>query len=136
MKNILLYDGECGICDSSVQFVLRHDTHEKIYFAPLQSKTGEKLLSEYHLNSQSLDSVVFISDNNESYIEAEAVLKILATIGGVWQLFAFLGKLIPAFLRKKMYRWVARNRHRLQTKKTCSLPNSSQNNRFIDFIET
>src|ERR1044071_1912288 len=36
----LYYDGECGLCDQFVQFVLRHDHRGYFQFATLQSAAG------------------------------------------------------------------------------------------------
>ena len=36
-KNILLFDGECIMCDGTVKFILERDPEAKISFAPLQS---------------------------------------------------------------------------------------------------
>ena len=34
---ILLFDGECGFCNKSIQFILKHESKPKLKFAALQS---------------------------------------------------------------------------------------------------
>ena len=40
-RNLVLYDGECGLCDRAVQFLLRHDKKGAHAFAPLQGDTAK-----------------------------------------------------------------------------------------------
>ena len=45
-KAIILFDGVCNLCNSSVNFVIRHDKKNHFLFAPLQSEIGKKILVE------------------------------------------------------------------------------------------
>ena len=36
-SKILFYDGDCGFCNKSVQFVLKYENRSEIYFSALQS---------------------------------------------------------------------------------------------------
>ncbi|HQO31884.1 MAG TPA: DCC1-like thiol-disulfide oxidoreductase family protein, partial [Chitinophagales bacterium] len=37
---VVLFDGVCNFCESSVQFILRHDKTGSLRFASLQSEIG------------------------------------------------------------------------------------------------
>nr|WP_321538574.1 DUF393 domain-containing protein [Flavobacterium piscinae] len=41
-KKIILFDGVCNLCDSSVQFIIKHDKKDIFRFVALQSELGEK----------------------------------------------------------------------------------------------
>ena len=41
MTPIVLFDGDCHFCNSSVQFIIKHDHKGIYYFAPLQSKRAQ-----------------------------------------------------------------------------------------------
>ncbi len=43
-KKIILFDGLCNLCDSSVQFILKHDDKDVFRFVSIQSELGFKLL--------------------------------------------------------------------------------------------
>jgi hypothetical protein len=43
---VVLFDGECTICNSSVDFLLRHDRDERFIFATQQSASGKQLLND------------------------------------------------------------------------------------------
>src|SRR5207244_5401306 len=62
----LYYDGECGLCDRFVQFVLRHDPRGHFQFATLQSESGRQVLSRVGLPENDLRTVVLVEDGNRS----------------------------------------------------------------------
>ena len=57
---VILFDGICHLCASSVQFVIRRDPQQRFRFARLQSKVAHRLLAEYHASDNDLDSVILI----------------------------------------------------------------------------
>jgi predicted DCC family thiol-disulfide oxidoreductase YuxK len=118
----ILYDGECGLCDKWVQFVLRHD-HRRIFrFAPLQSQTGKDLLRDAGKPESDLSSMVLIIDR-KAYFRSTGALMILRQLGGFRSLLGIFG-FIPAGLRDAIYSLVAANRHRWFPKASdsCQLP--------------
>jgi predicted DCC family thiol-disulfide oxidoreductase YuxK len=63
---------------------------------------------------------------------SDAVLRAVRELGGVWQVFAAIARVVPRGLRDLLYRFVARNRYRVFGKyETCMLPDPSQQNRFL-----
>ncbi len=48
--DILLFDGVCNLCNSSLNFIIRHDKKNQFKFAALQSDIGKKLVDEYFSN--------------------------------------------------------------------------------------
>jgi hypothetical protein len=43
---IIFYDGVCGLCDRSIQFIMLHDKKKVFRFAALQSEFAAKTLGE------------------------------------------------------------------------------------------
>ncbi len=41
-NHFLLFDGECNLCNSVMQFVIKRDKKAKVKFASLQSDAGKK----------------------------------------------------------------------------------------------
>ena len=37
---IVFYDGDCGLCNRVVQFILRNERNQKLVFCALQSEFG------------------------------------------------------------------------------------------------
>jgi len=121
-RALLLYDGTCGLCDRSVQFVLRRDRRDRFRFAPLQSPAAAALLRELGLDPERLDSVVLIDERGEASRESTAALATAVRLGGLWRLAGML-LWVPRWLRDPVYRFVARRRLRwFGAAEQCLLP--------------
>ncbi|WP_028562179.1 thiol-disulfide oxidoreductase DCC family protein [Paenibacillus pinihumi] len=126
---ILLYDGVCSFCNSSVQFILKRDPHGYFRFAAQQSDTGQKLMKDH--GTEHVDGIVLI-EGNRSYVKTDAVVRICRHLPWPWRLGAAL-VVIPRFAREFAYGIFARNRYRWFGKlDSCMLPTPEQRSRFID----
>ncbi|WP_316928493.1 thiol-disulfide oxidoreductase DCC family protein [Cesiribacter andamanensis] len=109
-RAIVLFDGVCNLCKGAVDFIIRHDAHERFAFASLQSEAGQALLRFYELPTADFDSMVLLKEGR-LYQKSEAALQIAGELGGLWKLFTpFL--LLPRPLRDGLYSVIARNRYR------------------------
>lgn len=127
---ILFYDGSCGLCARSVQWVLRHDHRGLIRFAPLQGQTYAHL--PVPSKPMELDTMV-LHDHDGLHVRSDAALRLLRTIGGGWGLLGVVGRVIPRALRDGLYRLVARNRHRwFGSEDACRLASPQERARFLD----
>jgi predicted DCC family thiol-disulfide oxidoreductase YuxK len=126
---LLVYDGACGFCARSVQFILRHEQRHDLLFVPRDSELGKDLRRQFHL--EAVESMLWIA-NGEAAIESGAVLNAAEYLGGIWSALATLGSLVPAFLRNPAYRFIARNRRRFSSSaNACLLPTPAQRARFL-----
>ena len=126
---IVFFDGVCGLCNRTINTLIRIDRARLLRFSPLQSKAAVNHLPE-HLRSE-LSSIVYVR-GSEVYTRSTAVLTILRDLGGIWYFLSFL-LWIPRPLRDLVYNWVARNRYRWFGKKeTCRLPSTEERALFLD----
>ena len=112
--NVILFDGECNLCDSTVQFIIKRDSAETFKFASLQSNVGQQLVSKYRIPGN-LDSV-FLLQKASYYAKSTAALRICRSLRGAWKLM-YVFVVIPVPLRDMVYDFVARNRYRWFGKK-------------------
>lgn len=126
---IVLYDGVCSFCHSSVQFILQRDRRGYFQFAAQQGEVGRELLKQYGL--QGLEGIVLV-EGGRAYSNSTAVLRICRGLPWPWKLAA--GALIvPRPLRDGIYSFIARNRYRWFGKAdSCMLPSMEQRARFLD----
>jgi len=104
---LLVYDGNCGFCARSVQFILRR----------------------FHL--EAVESMLWIADG-KAETESGAVLNAAKYVGGIWALLGGIGSIVPSPLRNWAYRLIARNRRRLSSgMKSCFVPTLEQRARFL-----
>jgi len=138
---LLLYDGTCGFCAKSIQFVLQRERRRRtLRFASLDSSVGREVRAQYP-ELDRVDSVVWIEADSAArdyrlYVRSEAVFKVLKYLGGIWTAFAVAGAVIPRSLRDWVYDFVARNRHKIIPRgaDSCLLPSPEQRTRFLDTL--
>lgn len=133
---LLLYDGSCGFCARSVQFVLRHESARRtLRFASLQSPTGAEIRSR-HPELADVDSVIWYEGGPREVVlvRSGAVLRVLRYLGGIWSALGVAGAVVPRVARDWAYDFIARHRHELvRGGATCVLPTVEQRPRFVDF---
>lgn len=123
---IIFYDGLCGLCDKSVQFVLANDKAKRFLFCALQSN----LAVEYLGNKHTSQSIVLYYKGNV-YYKSTAALRIAWLLGGFWSMLAMF-LIVPPFIRNLVYDWIARNRYRWFGKyDACKIPTAEIRDRFI-----
>ncbi len=128
-KQIVFFDGVCNLCNGALNWLIDHDPHNHLHFAPLQGETFRVLKNNETL-SDDLSTIVFWSEGR-FFTHSEAVLRTCAALGGVWRL-ARVGLIIPAFLRDILYRFIARNRYRWFGKRdACRLPTPALTAKFL-----
>lgn len=128
---VVVFDGVCRLCSRWVQFLLRHDRHGRIRFAPMQGNAGRALLQQHGLDPDDPLSFLWV-EAGRGYRDSDAILRIVDGFGGGWRLLRVL-RLVPRPLRDACYRLIARNRYRwFGRRDTCLLPDAAQAARFLD----
>ncbi|MGB5237996.1 MAG: DCC1-like thiol-disulfide oxidoreductase family protein [Flavobacteriaceae bacterium] len=130
-KKIVLFDGVCNLCNSSVLFILRRDRKDQFRFAALQSEIGEQFLNERRINSAETDSIILYEPKVAYYTRSTAALKIGKSFGGLWSLLAIL-EWIPRPIRDFFYNLIAKNRYRwFGRKEHCMIPTPELQSKFL-----
>lgn len=137
---ILLYDGECGVCNMSVQWILAHErkpsgTEALLRFAPLQSELGVALKKHAQLDDQ-IDSLIWAQTGGSTplvYIYSSAVVQVLRFVGGPYSVLAGLLWSIPKPLRNLGYRLFAAIRKQVVPEQ-CLIPSPENRKRFLDQV--
>ena len=133
---VLLYDGLCGFCDGTVQFILRHDRRGTLRFATLQGDFARDVIAR-HPELDGVDSLVLLEPNETSraekvYVRSAGALRVARYLGGPWHL-ARATAIVPRFLRDWAYDGFARVRYRVFGRyDSCPIPTPEQRARFID----
>ena len=114
---VLLYDGNCGLCNRVVRILLRADRAGRLHYASLQSEPGQAYLRAQGLPTADFDSLVFVPDWNRPAAEApmlrtSGALAACAEIGGRWRVVSW-ARVLPAALCDGAYKLVARFRYAL-----------------------
>lgn len=132
---VLLYDGACGICNRSVQAILRRDRRGTLRFAALDSDFA-RAVTRRHPDLQDIDSMVFVEHpgrpNERVSVRSAAALKVVGYLGGPFRLL-LAARIIPMGLRDRLYDRFAAARYRLAGRHdSCPLPAPEVRARFLD----
>lgn len=128
-KSLVLFDGYCNLCNSSVQFILKRDPKEHFLFSALSWPTALAIM-ENRPDLKNVDSIL-LYQNEKLYYKSAAALRIAGKLKGFWPLLkVFL--IIPAPIRDLVYDWIAKNRYKWFGKKeTCMIPEKDLGYRFL-----
>lgn len=130
-KKIILFDGVCNLCESSVQFIIKRDKNDVFRYAALQSETGEKLLAERNIDSNEIDSIILIEPNVAYYTKSTAALEIGKNLKGLRTISSIL-LWLPESFRNIVYDFIAKNRYKWYGKKAdCMIPTEELKSKFI-----
>ena len=127
---IVVFDGQCLVCNGSVQFLLRHDSKRALRFAAIQTEAGRALVLAAGLRVDSLETFLFV-DGDRAWRQTAALFRVCHALGGFWRL-AWIGWIVPAPLRDALYGLVARNRFRFfPRQEVCMIPRPEDRSRFL-----
>jgi predicted DCC family thiol-disulfide oxidoreductase YuxK len=136
-QHLLLYDGECGLCDRVVQIVLARDHRRLFHFASLQSAAAAKQLARFGGRPERLDTFVVIERYQEPdaahLTRARAALAVMRALG--WPRVAAVLGWLPGGLLDRMYDFIARHRYRLFGGGVCFVPRPEDRPRFLDHLD-
>jgi len=134
---IILYDGVCGLCNRLVQFVLKHDSHDRFRFASLQTDFATRVLQRHGAAPEVLDTMYVVLDHalpaERLVSRSEAAAVVLRDLGGGWSVLSVALQWLPGWWRNWSYNLVARNRYRIFGKyDSCLIPSEKDRRKFLD----
>jgi len=107
-KDIIIFDGECILCNGVVGWLMKFAPKDLFQFVPFQSPQGQELLKEYGFPTEQLDTVILI-DESGSHTHSDGFLRVVSKIPK-WKRVAALLAFIPRMIRDFIYKTASRNR--------------------------
>ncbi|WP_408004049.1 thiol-disulfide oxidoreductase DCC family protein [Psychroserpens sp.] len=130
-KQLILFDGVCNLCNSSVQYVINHDKQNRFLFAPLQSEIGESIIKDFNIDRSKTDSILLYSEDKGLAIKSTAALKISKHLGFPRNLLSVF-TIVPPFIRNWVYDYIAKNRYKWYGKRDeCMIPTPELKSKFL-----
>ena len=131
-KKLVLFDGVCNLCNSSVQFIIRNDKKQIFLFAPLQGKTGQEIISKFSIDTTKTDSILLYSPQDDISTKSTAALKIAKQLKFPVN-FLVVFMVIPKFLRNWIYDLIARKRYKwFGRQNECMVPSPDIKAKFLE----
>ena len=127
---LMLFDGVCRFCSTSVRLVSRFDRDGVIRFTPIQSTYGRRLAERHGLDPDDPTTFVFF-ERGEARLRSDGALAILARLKAPWRWLA-ASRVLPRRWRDGAYDWLAANRYRLFGRyEACMVPTPRLTARFV-----
>jgi predicted DCC family thiol-disulfide oxidoreductase YuxK len=129
-KSIILFDGVCNLCNSSVNFIIKNDKKQTFLFTSLQSDAAKEILLQFSSKKIDFKSILLIK-NGIIYDKSTAVMLIIKQLSNYYK-FLYGLIIIPAFMRDFVYNFIAKHRYNWFGKEeACMIPSASLKNRFL-----
>jgi len=130
-KKLILFDGVCNLCNSSILYVIKHDKKEQFMFAPLQGEIGQQIIKTYNIDTSKTDSILLYSKENGLKVKSSAALHIAKHLGFPQNLSRVFF-IVPAFIRNWFYDFIAKNRYKWYGKQeACMIPTPELKAKFL-----
>jgi predicted DCC family thiol-disulfide oxidoreductase YuxK len=131
-QSVVLFDGVCNLCESTVRFIIRRDRRAHFRFASLQSEFAQQMMSSFAYADDELSSVLLIT-NGQLYRKSQAGLQIARRLDGAWPLCYYLFFWVPGFIANPVYDFVGKRRYKwFGRKEDCWIPSEDLQQRFLD----
>ncbi len=129
-KSVILFDGVCNLCNTSINFIIRNDKKKHFLFASLQSDAAKEILLQHNSKNIYMNSIILI-ENGIVYEKSTAILKIAIHLPR-WYKILSIFSIIPTFIRDTIYMFISKNRYNWFGKKeSCILPSKELEDRFL-----
>lgn len=135
---LVIYDGVCQLCDTTVKFLISNDPKKIFRFVALQSKAAIPVLDAFGVSrKEALTSILFI-DNHVAYRKSAAALQIAQYLPAPYSWIATCS-CVPSFFRDIVYDFISANRYRIfgeiEEGTSCMRPTQDIKSRFLDADE-
>ncbi|MFN3866001.1 MAG: thiol-disulfide oxidoreductase DCC family protein [Demequina sp.] len=108
---IVVFDGDCGLCNGFVAWLIRHDRERRFLIAGSDGPVGRAALSAIGLPAEVAASTIVVATADGARLRSDAVATVLARLGWPWR--AAVGiRAVPRVLRDGAYSMIAARRPR------------------------
>jgi predicted DCC family thiol-disulfide oxidoreductase YuxK len=132
-QTIIFFDGVCGLCNRTVDFVLSEDRERNFLFSPLQGETFQRI-AQNHPETMNVDSIFVLRckpEGEELLLRGDAIVYILNKLPR-YRWLGWLGYICPAPIRNFLYRLIAATRYPIWGRRdSCRLPTPDEKTRFL-----
>jgi len=130
-KDIVFYDGVCGLCNALVVFLLKYERNNNMSYCSLQSEYAKSFLKDFNVPIN-IETIYYFSEG-KLHKRSDAIKKITRNLKSPFLIISYLLAITPKFLRECFYKVFAKNRYKWFGKKDdCKIPSPKNKKRFLD----
>ena len=116
--DVVIYDGECGICEAHVSKLPWWDCEHRLSYLSLHERQVAERWPQLP-PERLLQEMCIVDTQGREHWGPEAIRYLTRRLRRLWWLFPVLHLPGIMFIWQPLYRWVANNRYRLSGAKIC-----------------
>ena len=121
-KPIVVFDGECALCNGFVAWLIQHDRDAVFLIAGSSGEVGKAVVAAAGLEGALTASTIVVWDGSRGLIRSDAVLAIARQLPWPWRIVSW-GRVVPRAWRDRLYRFIAARRSRVTAEDpACGVP--------------
>lgn len=117
--HVILFDGECNLCNKFVDMIIHYDSDKIFKFHPIQGESGKPFMRRLGRDSEDLSTIIYIRKmypdlfhpKNAVYTKADAILQIAEDLKFSSTVVAVASACFPSIIRNYLYDIVVSNRY-------------------------
>ncbi|WP_291379811.1 DCC1-like thiol-disulfide oxidoreductase family protein, partial [Demequina sp.] len=118
---VVVFDGECGLCNGFVAWLVRHDAHERFLIAGSAGEVGRAVVVRAGLAPAVTKSTLVVWDG-AAHMQSDAVVAVARGLPWPWKAAVAI-RVVPTSWRNAVYRFVASRRPRVDADDpSCGVP--------------
>lgn len=122
MRSIVVFDGDCGLCNGFVAWLVRRDRHGRLLISGSAGEVGRLALESMGLDPRVAGSTLVLATPHGPQLRSAAVLGVMRELGWPWRMLT-AGRLVPHPLRDRVYDAIAARRPRgVADDPACGMP--------------
>ena len=120
-RPIVVFDGQCGLCNGFVAWLIRHDAAGQFVIAGSAGYVGKAVVARAGLEPDITASTLLVWDGTAN-LRSNAVVAVARGLPFPWRMAAAM-RIVPVAWRDALYRFVARRRPRIDVEDpACGVP--------------
>jgi len=122
-RAIVVFDGECGLCNGFVAWLIRHDAGGRFLIAGSSGEVGHAVVARAGMEPEITASTLLVWDG-AAHLRSAAVVAVARRLPWPWRAAALI-RIVPLTWRDAVYRFVAARRPRVHADDpSCGVPPS------------
>ncbi|WP_062079143.1 thiol-disulfide oxidoreductase DCC family protein [Demequina globuliformis] len=121
-RPVVVFDGDCGLCNGFVAWLIRHDPHGRFLIAGSAGEVGRSALAAMGLGSHVADSTLVVATVDGPRLRSDAVAEVAGGLGWPWRAATAM-RVVPRGVRDSVYDQIAKRRPRREAEDSaCGTP--------------
>ena len=121
IKPIVVFDGECALCNGFVAWLVRHDRGRRFLIAGSAGPVGAAVVAAAALDPHITASTLVVWDGT-AHVRSDAIVAVARGLDWPWRAAAGM-RYVPLRVRDRVYRFVAARRGRVTADDpSCGVP--------------